>query len=71
MSDAALIVHVRFAPSGAVTEIGERPEPLSGQEWFDRLTADAGMCFRALSGGRGMFRLTRAQLDKITAKTPQ
>jgi hypothetical protein len=51
------LIHVRFAPDGSVTEIGERPQSLTAQEWFNRLSEKAGASFLALSGGRGVFRL--------------
>jgi hypothetical protein len=61
--DAKVIVHVRFAPNGAVTEIGERPASLTPQAWFDRLSMIAGTVYQPLSGGRGVFRLTRGEID--------
>jgi hypothetical protein len=63
----AVVIHVRFAPDATVIEIGECPGSLSPQEWFNRLslTADAG--YRALSGGRGVFRIARAGLEALKA----
>ena len=52
-----IMIHVRFAPDGTVTEIGERPQSLTAQQWFNRLSEEAGTSFLALSGGRGAFRL--------------
>jgi hypothetical protein len=66
MSDLVMI-HVRFAPDGAVTEIGERPTSTPPQEWFNALTEKAGDAYQALSGGRGLFRVARDTLDGIKA----
>ena len=38
MASNATVIHVRFAPDGSVTEIGERPASLTAQQWFDRLS---------------------------------
>lgn len=61
------LIHVRFAPNGSVTEIGERPLSTTAQSWFDRLTERAGDSFSALSGGRGLFRLPREKVDELKA----
>ncbi|PWB83295.1 MAG: hypothetical protein C3F11_07315 [Methylocystaceae bacterium] len=63
----AVIIHVRFAPDGTVTEIGERPVSLSAQQWFDKLSDKLGTEFQSLSGGRGVFRLTSDDLDSLQA----
>jgi hypothetical protein len=51
------VIHVRFAPDGNVTEIGERPAGTSAQAWFNHLCLQTGNAFEALSGGRAVFRL--------------
>ena len=65
MSDTKTLIHVRFAPNGSVTEIGERPAGLTPQEWFDKLSLQAGMSYQPLSGGRAVFRLTRAEITAL------
>jgi hypothetical protein len=67
MSDTNVMIHVRFAPDGTVTEIGERPATLAPQLWFNTLSLGAGTKYQALAGGRGVFRLTR---DEVTALQP-
>jgi hypothetical protein len=62
-----IIIHARFAPNGTVVEIGERPAALAPQEWFNLLSNKAGMAYQALAGGRGVFRLTRGEVDAIKA----
>lgn len=69
MDQQLVIIHVRFVPDGTVVEIGERPEGLSPQEWFDLLSEKiGGTTYQALSGGRGIFRLTREQVDGFKAE---
>jgi len=67
MSETQVVIHVRFAPDGTVTEIGERPGSLSAQAWFNKLSLAAGMAYQSLSGGRGVFRLSRANVDSMKA----
>lgn len=63
-----VIIHVRFAPNGIVVEISERPASLSPQDWFNWLSQKAGMVYQALAGGRGVFRLTRGEVDRLKAE---
>ena len=69
MSDTKVMIHVRFAPNGQVTEIGERPAALAAQAWFDTLSVGAGTSYQALSGGRGVFRLTRGEVTALQPAT--
>jgi hypothetical protein len=63
------MIHVRFAPNGTVVEISERPPALSPQDWFNTLSDKAGMEYRPLSGGRGVFRLARPEVDALRTAT--
>ncbi len=65
METDKVMIHVRFAPDGSVTEIGERPAALTAQAWFNRLSDAAGDGYQALSGGRGFFRLARERVDTL------
>lgn len=65
MQNSEIMIHVRFSPDGMVREIGERPPGLSAQDWFHRLSGEAENAYQALSGGRGLFRLTPAQLAAV------
>jgi hypothetical protein len=67
MSTNNVLIHVRFAPNGQVTEIGERPADIAPHAWFDLLSAKVGGSYQPLSGGRGVFRVSR---DEITALQP-
>jgi hypothetical protein len=62
-----VMIHVRFSPDGSVVEIGERPADLDPQAWFNRLSDKAGTGYQPLSGGRGLFRLSRADVDALKA----
>ena len=65
MDKDQVMIHVRFAPNGTVTQIGERPSALSAQDWFNLLTQSTTNCYEALSGGRALFRLSREQVDQL------
>ncbi|MCC3246382.1 hypothetical protein LG047_13805 [Methylocystis sp. WRRC1] len=71
MTDKNLIIHVRFAPDGTVFEIGERPSALTAQQWFTKLSEKAGNAFESLSGGRGVFRLSRDEIESMKATVLQ
>lgn len=71
MENDQVMIHVRFAADGTVTEIGERPAALSAQDWFNRLSDSAGNAYNSLSGGRGLFRLVREQVDALKAGVTQ
>src|ERR1019366_2180316 len=51
MDDTKVLIHVRFAPNGGVTEISERPQALAPQDWFNTLSARASGNDQPLSGG--------------------
>ena len=65
MTDALVMIHVRFAPNGEVTEIGERPAGTTAQGWFNRLSQHSGNGYQPLSGGRAIFRIDRNEVDSL------
>ena len=65
METQNVVLHARFAPNGTVVEISERPSSLSPQDWFNFLSDKAGDVYQTLAGGRGVFRLTKAELDAL------
>jgi hypothetical protein len=71
MANDKIIIHVRFASDGTVTEIAERPVGLDAQQWFKKLSETAGSSFESLSGGRGLFRLTPDEIAAIKATALQ
>lgn len=68
MESQSVMIHLRFAPNGTVVEISERPTSLSPQEWFNLLSDKHGDAYQPFSGGRGVFRLTRAEVDQLKAE---
>jgi len=69
MTDDLVAIHVRFANDGSVAEISQRPAPLSPQQWFNALSeAAAPDMYRALAGGRGLFRLAQGEIDSVLVK---
>ncbi len=70
MTDKVLI-HVRFNNDGTVLEIAERPTGLTPQQWFTKLTEKAGNAFQALTGGRGVFRVTPDEIAALKAANLQ
>jgi hypothetical protein len=62
-----VIIHVRFAPNGTVVEIGERPKAMSPQEWYFYLSDKAANAYQPFAGGRGVFRLTKGEVDSLKA----
>ena len=69
MDSDIVIIHARFAPNGTVVEISERPSALTPQDWFNFLSDRAGDAYQTLSGGRGVFRLTRGKVDQLKAES--
>lgn len=65
MNNDDIMIHVRFSPDGTVREINARPLTLSAQDWFNRLSTEAASVYQALSGGRGLFRLSPIQLQSL------
>lgn len=65
METDQVMIHVRFNPNGTVAQIGECPETLSGQAWFNLLTIRTQDNYEALSGGRALFRLPKAEVEQL------
>ncbi|MGJ0506870.1 MAG: hypothetical protein ACR652_06965 [Methylocystis sp.] len=70
MTDNVLI-HVRFNNDGTVQEISERPSALTPQQWFTKLSEKAGNAFQALTGGRGVFRLSADEINALKSAVLQ
>lgn len=68
MESESVLVHLRFAPDGSVTEISQRPAALSPQAWYNFLSYKAATAYQPLAGGRGVFRLSRNEIDKLQAE---
>jgi hypothetical protein len=66
-----ILIHVRFNNDGSVLEIAERPTSLTPQQWFTKLSEKAGNAFQALTGGRGVFRITSDEIAALKASVLQ
>lgn len=60
-----VLIHVRFQPNAEVWTIDGCPEGLSPRAWYERLLASASTYYRALSNGRGFFRIPAATFAAI------
>lgn len=69
MDTESVIIHVRFAPNGTVVEISERPKALSPQDWYFILADKSAKTYQPLAGGRGVFRLTKSELEAFKAES--
>lgn len=71
VTESEVTIHVRFSPDGTVTEIGAKPAGATPQDWFNALSGNCGNSFRAMSGGRGIFKIAAAKLGEMQAIWPQ
>jgi len=65
MENNQVMIHVRFAPNGVVTEISDCPADASPQKWFDFLSRSTSNSYASLSGGRGVYRMSREQVESL------
>jgi hypothetical protein len=61
------MIHLRFNPNGTVSEIGEKPAGVNAHDWFKYLSHHTHNSYQALSGGRGLFRLPRLEVEALKA----
>jgi hypothetical protein len=61
------MIHLRFFPDGTVAEIGERPSGVKAHDWYKYLSRHTQNSYQALSGGRGLFRLPRPEVEALKA----
>jgi hypothetical protein len=64
MAPSEIVIHARYAPDGTCIEIGERPAALTPQAWFKYLYENVGQSAQPLAGGRLIFRVPAADLEK-------
>lgn len=65
------MIHLRFNPDGTVCEIGERPANVLPQQWFKYLSQHTQNRYQALSGGRGLFRLPKPEVEALKSACVQ
>ncbi len=63
-----IVIHGRYAQDGTILEIGERPEGLSAQQWFNLLCVKIPEAAKPLAGGRIVFRVAASQLETLKAE---
>jgi hypothetical protein len=68
MALSQVVVHASYYPDGTIKEIGERPEKLTGQQWFNFLCNKIPQYGQALAGGRHVFRVAATELDALKAE---
>jgi len=71
MENDRVMIHVKFAPDGSVVDIGERPEALSPQQWFDALCKHTAGGYQPLAGGRALYQLPRTEIDSLKSTAGQ
>ncbi len=65
MAPSEIIIHAFYYPDGTIKEIGQRPEKLTGQQWFNFLCDRIPNLGQALSGGRHIFRVPATDLEAL------
>lgn len=63
-----VLIHVRYMPSGEIFSIGERPARLDAKQWLAHLFDAASFHYQTLAGGRGFFRIPRAEFDALIGR---
>jgi len=66
MGTSEIVIHARYAQDGSVSEISERPEGLSAQEWFNLLCVKVPNAAHAV-GWTHHFRVDAAELQTLKA----
>lgn len=64
------VIHVRFRTDATIWMIDECPSHLTPQEWYNFLCRRIGDRYSPRMGGRGDFRVSRAQLEALKARNP-
>ncbi len=63
MTQAEVVLQVRYDPKGLCTSCGEAPEGVNAQTWYDYLSHR--LPIHSLSGGRAAFYTTREDLARF------
>jgi hypothetical protein len=65
MAEGDIVIHGRYAPDGTILEIGERPDGVSPQVWFNLLCVKVPESAKPLAGGRIIFRVQPGPLETL------
>ncbi len=60
-----IVIHGRYAQDGTILEIGERPDGVSPQQWFNLLCVKIPEAAKPLAGGRIIFRVSAPELETL------
>jgi hypothetical protein len=63
-------VFVRFGPNAGVLDISDRPDGLTKEQWVKPLHTHAGDRYQSRAGGRGFFKISSAELERLKALPP-
>jgi hypothetical protein len=63
VTSEAVLIHVRYYASAQIWEIAACPQDLTKEQWLERLMQMFGDRYQTRVGGRGFFKITRAELD--------
>ncbi len=58
-------IHVVFENDGSVKMISGCPEGVAYQDWFNFLSRSTRDCYEPLSGGRGVFRFSPGETERL------
>jgi hypothetical protein len=64
------VVHVRFRTDATIWMIDECPSHFTPQEWYNFLCKRIPDRYSPRMGGRGDFRVSRAQLEALKIRNP-
>jgi hypothetical protein len=64
-----VLIHVRFRPDGHIATIDSCPDGLSFHDWYVRLREAGTQHYQTFAGGRGFFRIPRAQFESILGRS--
>jgi hypothetical protein len=68
MAPSEIVIHARYTADGSVNEISERPEGVTGQQWFNLLCVKVPHAAQPLAGGRIVFRVDATELESLKAE---
>jgi hypothetical protein len=68
MAPSEIIIHAFYYPDGTIKEIGQRPDQITGQQWFNFLCNKIPSAGQPLSGGRHIFRVPATDLEALKAE---
>jgi hypothetical protein len=62
------MIHVAFSNDGSVIKISGCPEGVGAQDWFNFLSRKTWDRYESLSGGRGVFRVEKEEIETLAGE---